>query len=174
MQNEKFYTELNISPEIINKFYSDKNIDSLLLYLYFGFEGSPLGPHIYLKEPFLKDLNNSFPIKYAGVIKLRPQTVYNWHTDTKRRVAINMLLTANNDSHCLFTDNIDQIQIKTAELKYLPNSLYIFNTQYPHMVMNGSSDRWLFSVEFSEDVDYTTLVNWCKNNGYVSENGISG
>lgn len=167
MQNEKFYKRINFGPKIINKFYNNKKMESLILYSYFGFEGSPLGPHIYLQETFINDINKIFPIKYAGVIKLNPYRVYNWHVDTERRVAINMLLTAHRDSHCLFTEDINQIQIKTVELKYEPETFYLFNTQYPHMVLNGHSDRWLFSVEFQPDIDYNMVLAWLKDNNYV-------
>ena len=165
--SDRFYQKINTYPQIINKFYKDKGMNSLVLYSYFGFEGSPMGPHIYLQEPFINDVNKIFPIKYAGVIKLHPYRVYNWHVDTERRVAINMLLTANNDSHCLFSDDINQIQIKTTELKYDPDTFYLFNTQYPHMVLNGHSDRWLFSVEFQPNIDYNMVLAWLKDNNYV-------
>lgn len=163
----KYFVKLNYRPEAIVKYYNDNKLNNLLLYKYFGFQGTPLGPHIYLKDKFINDLNNDIPIKYAGVIKLEPHTVYNWHTDQKRRVAINMLLTAHNDSHCLFTDDMYQIQVKTTELKYQPQTLYLFNTQYPHIVINNSQNRYLFSLEFDEKIDYTTLMEWTKANGYL-------
>lgn len=163
----KYFKLINYSSEMINNYYDSKRLSSLPLYSYFGFHGSPLGPHIYLQDALLNNINNSMPIKYAGVIKLDPHTVYNWHIDQERRVAINMLLTANDDSHCVFSDNTNQIVIKTTELKYEPGRLYLFNTQYPHMVLNGHSDRWLFSVEFHSDIDYNMVLDWLKENNYV-------
>jgi hypothetical protein len=43
------------------------------------------------------------------------------------------------------------LRCNVEELKYEPDSYYIFNTQVPHMVLNIEQPRYLFSLEFLEE-----------------------
>jgi len=75
-----------------------------------------------------------------------------------------MLITGT-DSHCLFVDDTDFI-----ELDYKPGELYLFNTQQPHTITNFSEQRTLFSIQFVEGKDtlsYNMLYEYLKNNGLV-------
>ena len=60
-----------------------------------------------------------------------------------------MLLNTKIDSNCSFreTMNFDIIE-EERELKYKPNTWYIFNTQVPHAVRNNSNQmRYIISVD---------------------------
>jgi hypothetical protein len=110
-----------------------------------------------VQVPF--DLAYSDPILYmlgmqhklaVGIIRLDPHTTYDWHTDTRRGVSINMLLN-NAKSNCLFSVNETEATHSFVELKYRLGSYYLFNNQVPHMVLNFNESRYLMSVEFEAD-----------------------
>ena len=146
--------------EFIQDYFDSQERDSIQVQKYHGFTVAPLPLEILLQEPLLKKLHEKFPIKIAGYIKIDPYRCYRWHADTNRKVGINMLL--NSDIHCytLFGQQMpnwtDEIY-ETVELKYEPNTLYSFNTQIEHTVINFEETRWLFSVEFDSDVTYEDI-----------------
>lgn len=164
--NCEYFFELNYTPKIITEYYSSEKLSGLPIVPYFGFNGAPMGPHIFLQDQMLDQLNQTYPILYAGVVKLDPYTIYDWHTDTKRTVALNMLLTAHDSSHSIFNTGKAGMIIDTLHLNYKPNTLYVFNTQKEHMVINTHEDRWLFTVEFQDQIFYDDMVLWIKENGY--------
>jgi hypothetical protein len=115
-----------------------------------------------VQVPF--DLAYSDPILYmlgmqhrmaVGIIRLDPHTTYDWHTDTRRGVSINMLLN-NAKSNCLFSVNETEATHGFIELKYRLGSYYLFNNQVPHMVINFNESRYLMSVEFEADKNELT------------------
>jgi hypothetical protein len=133
---------------------------------YFNFEAKPLPADIVLKDNFFVWLSQRYDF-IVGVLKLDPYTCYNWHTDTRRGVGVNMLLTPNTRSFCAFGVDPSQLVFKIEELKYKPNTYYIFNTQSPHTVYNFETTRYLLSVEFVKDKDqlsFKDLVNDIKTN----------
>lgn len=113
---------------------------------------------------FLQQLNTRHRILKTGIFSLHPNFYYRLHTDFGRGVAINMLLSGE-DSHCLFVDDTDFV-----ELKYNKNKLYLFNTQKPHTVINFSQQRLMFSVAFAENKDalsYEQLYKKCERIGVL-------
>jgi hypothetical protein len=73
-----------------------------------------------------------------------------------------MLLTPNTRSFCAFGVDPNELVFKIEELKYKPNTYYLFNTQSPHTVYNFEATRYLLSVEFVKDRDqlsFEDLVN---------------
>jgi len=48
-------------------------------------------------------------------------------------------------------------------LKYEPETYYVFNTQVPHMVLNTTKPRYLFSVEFLEKDRGLTFNELCED-----------
>jgi hypothetical protein len=108
---------------------------------------------------------------HAGVLRMEPNTCYNWHVDTDRKVGLNMLLSDDGSSRCLFLDGEPGVVFNTRELKYEPDTYYVFNTQVPHMVLNTTRPRYLFSVEFLEEDRSLTFDELCEdikgiNHGY--------
>jgi len=100
---------------------------------------------------------------HAGVLRMEPNTCYNWHVDTDRKVGLNMLLSDDGDSRCLFLNDEPGVVFKTQELKYAPDTYYAFNTQVPHMVLNTAKPRYLFSLEFLEEDRGLTFVELCED-----------
>ena len=70
-----------------------------------------------------------------------------------------MLLNNWDESHCMFNPNLNRganvahgnVTDKFIELKYRPQTYYIFNTQVAHTVYNFKRPRYLLSVDFEED-----------------------
>jgi len=115
---------------------------------YYNFLATPVPEKILAKDPFLVKLSRK-RMFHAGILKMEPNTCYNWHVDTDRKVGLNMLLM-DQDSQCLFLDGEPGVVVKTKELEYKPDTYYAFNTQIPHMVINTIGPRYLFSLQFVE------------------------
>jgi len=112
------------------------------------------------KDPVLHTLGVRHDLA-VGVVRLDPNTTYDWHTDTRRGVSVNLLL---NDvkSHCFFSTQENEATHNFVELQYEPHTYYLFNNQVPHMVINFSQSRYLLSVEFKEDKDALTYAQLLK------------
>lgn len=112
---------------------------------YYGFKTLPLKKEQFLCDPLLKQVHDLHAFN-AGVLRLSPNYVYDWHVDTNRGATINMLLTPEVHSHCLF-----RFHDFVFDLPYAEDSYYLFNNQVEHMVVNFEKPRYLFSAEFDED-----------------------
>ena len=129
---------------------------------YFNFQVKQIPQDLLNKDPFFVWLTERY--KYiAGVLKLEPYVCYDWHKDTRRGVGINMLITPNINSYCLFANNRDTVVFKIDELQYKPNTYYLFNTQVDHTVYNFESTRFLLSIEFQLDKDNLTFDQLLKD-----------
>ncbi len=129
---------------------------------YFNFQVKQIPQDLLNKDPFFVWLTERY--KYiAGVLKLEPYVCYDWHKDTRRGVGLNMLITPNINSYCLFAANRDTIVFKVDELQYKPNTYYLFNTQVDHTVYNFESTRFLLSIEFELDKDNLTFDQLLKD-----------
>jgi hypothetical protein len=132
---------------------------------YYNFKAVQIPDEIVAKDPFLLSLRRAHPFM-AGIVKLDPNVCYDWHTDTRRGVGVNMLLNFEGRSHCLFAQD-EGVQFKFDELVYTPNRYYLFNTQKRHTVLNFEEPRYLFTIEFLEDKDqlsFDSLYHQIKKN----------
>jgi hypothetical protein len=133
LQKSAISTELLNLAKTSDAWFTHYNFDTILV------------PQKLLdKDPFFKSLP---PFK-AGILRLAPNTCYDWHTDDARGWTINMLLTTGK-SCCLFGSRDSQV-FPFIELKYEPGVYYAFNTQVPHTVLNFESTRYLLSIQFDE------------------------
>lgn len=114
---------------------------------YYNFFVTPVPWKILETDPFLVKLSKK-RMFHAGILKMDPNTCYNWHIDTDRKVGVNMLLLGEG-SQCLFLEGEPGVVVKTKELKYEPDTYYVFNTQVSHMVITIAT-RYLFSIQFVE------------------------
>ena len=138
--------------------------------VYYNFDAVPVPHELLNADPFIVALAEKRKF-HAGVLRMKPNTCYNWHVDTDRKVGINMLLSTDADSHCVFLRGEPGVVFDVKELKYKPNSYYVFNTQVPHMVLNAAQPRYLFSLEFLEEDRGLTFNELCEdvegmNHGY--------
>ena len=118
---------------------------------YYNFKAIQVPVEMLSKDTFLVDLFRKHPF-VAGIVQLSPYVCYDWHTDTRRGVGVNMLLTPEIKSHCLFTST-EGAQFPFEELVYEPDTYYLFNTQMRHTVINFDQPRYLFTLEFLADKD---------------------
>jgi len=137
---------------------------------YYNFMAVPVPREILRLDSFLVGLAGKRTF-HAGVLRMEPNTCYNWHIDTDRKVGLNMMLSDDGNSRCLFLDGEPGVVFNTRELKYGPDTYYAFNTQVPHMVLNTEKPRYLFSVEFLEKDRSLTFDELCEdikgiNHGY--------
>jgi hypothetical protein len=138
---------------------------------YYNFDVLFLKPEFVQEDKFFRDLAKDYSFTVA-VVKMNPYSCYNWHTDTKRQCAINMLLDGF-DSHCVFSRDPEDVNIPVEELKYQPNTYYAFDTQTPHMILNLSKPRYLLSVEFTdedENLSFNELIKQGDSYGSITEN----
>lgn len=133
---------------------------------YYNFDAVRVFPNIITKDPFYEWLYEEHTFT-GGILRLPPNTVYNWHKDSMRGVCINHLIDYNlGESHCLFRDS-EEVAHFFTELKYIRGARYLFNNQMDHMVVNLSETRYLFTIEFDEDktkLSYDQLFNEIKEN----------
>lgn len=135
-----------------------------------GWKATPLLLEEVLKEPILAQVHERFPIANAGVLTMPAHRSYLWHRDGDRGVSINMLISCDHPSFCLFGKAIDVNNVDFKEIKYQAETLYLFNTQWPHSVYNFEKDRYLFSIEFAQskkELSYQQVLTWLKTQGLV-------
>jgi hypothetical protein len=159
------YYEIKIKSTIAKELY-DYAFNSQPWFPHYNFNVKPIPTELIAQDNFFKWLHARYGF-VAGVLKLDPYTCYDWHTDTRRGVGINMLLTPFNRSVCAFAPNKEGAVFEIEELKYKPATYYIFNTQVPHTVYNFETTRYLMSVEFAKDKDaltFDTLMHDIKDN----------
>lgn len=125
---------------------------------YYNFNVKPIPPKIIFQDEFFVWLSHRYSFA-AGILKLDPYICYDWHTDTRRGAGVNMLLTPFDRSFCVFTDKKENVVFNIEELKYKPETYYLFNTQIPHTVYNFETTRYLMSVEFIKNKDQLSFDN---------------
>lgn len=119
---------------------------------YFNFEAIRLPVEIVTEAcPFLARLYEVHPY-ICGILRMQPNTFYDWHVDTNRGVCINMQLGFPN-SFCVFQNGPrkNKLSGRFLKLDYQVNTYYAFNNQTPHTIYNFDTIRYLFSIEFEED-----------------------
>ena len=117
---------------------------------YFNFDATQVPNEVLAQDPLIAMIGSKHPL-IGGVVMLPPNTFYNWHKDTRRGVSLNMVLNPQDGvSHCIFTEDKDAVVGTFTELKYQPDTYYLFNTQVNHMVINCDAPRLLLTIEFGE------------------------
>jgi hypothetical protein len=124
---------------------------------HFGFDAIELPDTFIEIEPALKETNKKHKIQRLGLLRIPENTMYDWHVDQYRLSCINMLINTDHHSHTLFGAQKDYINKKIIELKYEPNTFYLFNNQMEHCVINLDGPRYLFSLYFEEEIDFAFL-----------------
>ena len=130
-----------------------------------GADQLPVPVDLMLQEPLLEKINRKFPIYKTTIIQTAPYHSYEWHVDRIRGVSINLLISTNIQSYCIFGTPITDSSFYLTELKYLENTFYLFNTQQLHQVLNFSKTRFLFTIEFVQDKTsllYSDIYKWCE------------
>jgi hypothetical protein len=118
----------------------------------------------FFKTKFCQDLSAEFGQIRTNFIKNGPMTVYDWHRDLDRKVAINFLLNESPNSLVLFRDKeygVDRMRYNIKVCEYTPRKPVIFNTTIQHTVINyDSQPRFILSLIFPMEVDYFAVKNF--------------
>lgn len=122
-----------------------------------GFLVAKVPYHIVSKDLFLCELSNATKNFNPRIFKMLPYTCYNWHVDTNRGCAINMLLTGP-DSHCYFGKHQGTSLLEYQELAYSPDTYYLFNTEELHTIINGSRDRYVLSLGYVKPATFSKIL----------------
>jgi hypothetical protein len=169
INNNLCYQKINSTSLFINDYFKS-SIEKHDWQVYRGWNATAMPTEETInKEPVLKALDEKFKIAHFGILRMEPNRFYKWHVDGERGASINMLLNCDAYSYCLFGDpNYENItQTEFIKLEYQPNTFYIFNTQWPHCVINFDKPRYLFTVMFEqtkESLSYNDIANWALSN----------
>jgi hypothetical protein len=126
-----------------------------------GFIVTFIPDEIIDQDPYLKAVKEHYKVLQV-LVCLPPNTCYPWHKDLNRRTIINMPLNAQDKSCCVFAKKLEDEQyFDIAELKYQPDTYYLFNTQEEHMVLNFSEKRYLLSFTLTgiKDVPFREVAD---------------
>jgi len=124
---------------------------------HFGFDAQPITDYWLDEEPALKAVHACAPIKQLGLLRVAPQSMYDWHTDEYRMSCLNLLISQDHHSHTLFGWQRDRLNKDVCELQYEPRTYYLFNNQVEHCVINLDGPRYLLSLYFQEEQPYEEL-----------------
>lgn len=137
---------------------------------YYNFDALPVPGDVLREDKLLKALAEKREF-VGGLLRIPPSTVYNWHVDTDRHCGLNMLVYDDGQSRCIFAPEGSKIVMPTVELRYAPNTFYAFNTKVMHTVINFTTPRYMFSLEFmgkDYGLTYDQLLADLKELGYGS------
>ena len=126
---------------------------------HFGFSVIFLDNYWIQKELALQQIDEIYPIKQLGLLRVKHKSFYDWHGDDYRQSCINCLVSKEHNSYCLFGEHKDKwYHDNIIELKYKPYTYYLFNNQKKHAVINlDKKDRYLLSLYFQEEASYQIL-----------------
>jgi len=167
----EYYYRLRTGGEGLCNRLMPTTLDELNYQEYYNFNAAVLGHMEWNTHPALSVIADEFPIAQAGILRMEPNTGYDWHTDTDRQLAINMLVPTGpgrTRSETLFSpDHGEGVNYNLHRLNYQPYSLYVFNTQVKHTVLNFGQPRYLFSVEFERlpGTTYKNVRDFCISQG---------
>lgn len=166
------YQRYSLKSTLSNKLkYVIQNVPKNSWVQYYNFEVLFLKKDFVEEDDFLRELAKNYSFD-AVIVKMSPNSCYNWHRDTKRQCSVNMLIDGF-DSHCVFSNDPEDVNIPVMELKYQPETYYAFDTQTPHMILNLNNPRYLFSLEFKDDdekLSFSELIKLGDIHGSNTEN----
>jgi len=152
-----YFKELNLLPDLLVDEIDSIDKDKQAWSSHFGFNAIELNPNLIQSDSALKRVHQIQPIARLGLLMIRSSNFYKWHRDAYRQCCLNMLISENHNSHTLFGGDVDSQNMMITELKYKPKTLYLFNNQEQHCVINLDGPRYLFSLYFCEETPYQTV-----------------
>ena len=129
---------------------------------------TPMLPYVarssFEDTKFIKDLEEYFGHARAYYLKTDPQSCYHWHTDLKRKTAINFLLNDVGNAITFFKGEDDG---RYSSIVKVPYELYrptVLDSSIFHTVFNYSNEtRYVLSVGFEVGVTYTQVCDFLNN-----------
>ena len=113
---------------------------------------------------FIKDLAEHFGHARAYYLKNDPQSCYHWHTDLKRKTAINFLLNDVGNAVTFFKGEDDGLYSSIVKVPYELYRPTVLDSSIFHTVFNYSDEiRYILSVGFDPGVTYSQVCDFLNN-----------
>jgi len=120
------------------------------------------------RDTTLKTLADTLNQHYdlgVRIFKMPPWVFYELHTDLFRPASVNMLLNDSSDSVSFFeVGPFRKGQLCIEELSYETDTMYLFNTQQKHAVLNKSEDRYVLSIAMNGLKHFDAALEFIQKN----------
>jgi hypothetical protein len=129
----------------------------------------PLSIDYFKSDPKIIDFINYFESEsMLSIFKSDPNTSYQWHIDSSRSAALNMLIKGS-DSFCLFgTPSQHRHYTNLSKLQYEDNKYYLINVRNFHSVYNFAETRYMLSIGvLSKKYQFAEVLDYCKSSNLI-------
>ena len=138
---------------------------------HFGFLAKEVPNHWIEDDSILAAIHRVNPIARIGILRVPPNTCYDWHRDTHRRCCVNMLISDDAESVTLFGAESGGLQTRQIiPIEYKPRTFYLFNNQVDHCVINLGPERFTFSLYFAEERHFEVVKGKLEAAGILANN----
>jgi len=170
LTQSEYFLELGSSSESIIELVDESRLsDQSQWFSHLGFDVMLLSNELIERIPIIREINAIAKVDRVVVLSMPTYSTYNWHTDDHRNATVNLLINNHDNSHCLFGEPLDENRSSFLELKYKPNTFYLFNTKRQHMVINRGERRYMMSLQFNSELGYTDIRDeWLNRNSLAS------
>jgi len=166
---DQFYATISQTPDALTEAIRSIDKESQAWSEHFGFNAIELPMGLIAEDSALRAVHAVQPVARLGLLMVQASTFYKWHKDVFRQCCLNMLISEDHHSHTLFGEDLHNQNMKITELKYIPNTLYLFNNQAEHCVVNLDGPRYLFSLYFQQETPYEIVKNKLAIAGLIQE-----
>ena len=156
LNTDKFYTPLGIKASIFYDYLNELVNKEHSWETHFGFDAIQVDSRWIQVDHALRAVDKLQPIRALGVLRVPPNSFYNFHKDSYRLSTINMLIKQE-EGHCYFIEPKGEHYSDCTELVYKPRTYYLFNNQAIHGVVNKSKPRYMLSLYFANETKYSDL-----------------
>ena len=108
-------------------------------------------------------INTIVGLRDPMIFSMCPNTVVPEHTDPQRTGSINMLINGF-DSRSLFLDR----SVYYTELVYKPNTLFLYNSRQPHLVINNGQHRHLLTISLRPTRTFNKIADCLQRNNLIA------
>jgi len=156
-QSEYFLKLGHLSGNINQLVDESRLSDESQWFSHLGFDVMLLSNKLIDEISVLRDINTIATVSRIVILSMPPFSTYNWHTDDHRSSTVNLLINNHQNSLCLFGEPIDDNRSNFIELRYEPNTFYLFNTKKKHMIVNNGQRRYTMSLQFKSRLTYNDI-----------------
>ena len=156
MNTDKFFTPLGIKAGRFYDYLNELVTKEHTWEKHFGFDAIPVDSRWIKVDYALRSVDKLQPIRALGVLRVPPNSFYNFHRDSYRLSTINMLIKQE-EGYCYFIEPKDEHYSDITELVYEPRTYYLFNNQAIHGVINRTQPRYMLSLYFQNETKYSDL-----------------
>lgn len=153
MDSSEYYCELPHKSTLSSKLLWAIHTDTTPWSSLYDFNAKLVPKEWLMEDPFMAKLMELHSFQ-AAVIGMDAETCYRWHIDVDRSASVNMLLTPESHSYCVFKEDVDTRTHPILRLDYKPDTYYLLNVKKYHTVFNFDKPRYMLSTQF-DDINLT-------------------